>query len=83
MRPISTKHSIESPAFLRVDEAAALLRVSRSKAYELVNVWLAADGEQGIPCIRLGRRILVARAPLDEWAQVGCGVSEPIPPSFT
>ncbi len=45
---------------LTVREAAALLRISRNLAYELV-----ARGE--MPAIRLGRVIRVPRAALEEW----------------
>ena len=43
------------PAFLRVEEVARILRISRSAAYELANAWLATDGEAGLPAVRLGR----------------------------
>lgn len=49
------------PAFLRVEEVARLLRISRSAAYELVNAWLATDGEAGLPAVRLGRTLRVPR----------------------
>ena len=46
--------------FLTVPEAAALLRISRNHAYDLV--------AQGVlPFIRLGRRILIPRDLLDQW----------------
>jgi len=44
---------------LTVEEAAYLLNVSRTLAYELV-----ARGE--LPALRLGRRIVIPRATLDE-----------------
>ena len=44
---------------LSVDDAAYLLNISRAFAYELV-----ARGE--LPAIRLGRRIVIPRAALDE-----------------
>lgn len=70
--------------FLSVAEAAELLGVSRTMAYELTNAWLATDGKTGIPCIRLGRRILVHRASLDEWATIGCSnTADTDQPSFT
>ena len=42
-----------------VEEAAALLGISRALAYELV-----ARGE--LPCLRLGRRLVVPRKALDQ-----------------
>ena len=42
---------------LTVDEAAELLGIGRSTAYDAVN-----RGE--LPCVRVGRRLLILRAPL-------------------
>jgi excisionase family DNA binding protein len=49
------------PPFLRVEEAAALLRISRSSAYEA-----AARGE--LPIVKFGRRLRVPRAALARLA---------------
>ncbi|WP_424658672.1 helix-turn-helix domain-containing protein [Desulfofundulus sp.] len=56
-----TEREIESmPAFLTVEEAAEILRLKRSTAYEYVR--------QGIiPSIRLGSFIRVPKARLVEW----------------
>jgi excisionase family DNA binding protein len=53
------------PAFLRVRDAAVVLGISRSAAYELANVWLATDGQAGLPAVRLGRTILIPRTAID------------------
>jgi excisionase family DNA binding protein len=58
-------------AFLRVREAALVLGISSSAAYELANVWLATDGRTGLPAVRMGRRILIPRAAIDRLAAVG------------
>ncbi len=51
---------------LTVAEAAALLRIGRGQAYDLVR--------QGvIPAVRLGRRIVVPRAALERWLAVSAG----------
>ena len=50
---------------LTVEEAAAALGVSRSTAYEAARLYLATDGEEGLPVIRLGHRMLVPAARLD------------------
>lgn len=63
----STTISTTGP-FLRVDEAARLLGVSRSHAYEMANRWIASHGAEGLPAIRLGRRLLVRRDALERWA---------------
>jgi len=39
----------ELPSFLRVDEVARLLRISRSAAYELANAWLAPTARPASP----------------------------------
>jgi excisionase family DNA binding protein len=58
-------------AFLRVREAAVVLGISNSAAYELANVWLATEGRTGLPAVRMGRRILIPRAAIDQLAAVG------------
>jgi excisionase family DNA binding protein len=59
------------PAFLRVEEVAGILRISRSAAYELVNAWLATDGETGLPAVRLGRSLRIPRAAVERLLAVG------------
>jgi excisionase family DNA binding protein len=49
-------------AVLTVSEAAKVLRVSRSFAYELIT-----QGE--LPALRLGRRVLVPRAALEVFIE--------------
>ena len=56
-----------APDFLTVEEAAAVLRIGRSKAYELAREYLATDGASGLPVIRLGRQLRVPRALLERW----------------
>lgn len=59
---------------LTVEEAAALLRISRNAAYALARRWRATGGSEGIPCIELGRSLRVPRAALQELLT---GVSAP------
>lgn len=59
------------PPFLRVDEVARLLRISRSAAYELANSWLASGGEAGIPAVRLGRSLRIPRAAVERLLSIG------------
>jgi len=61
------------PAFLRVRDAAPVLGISRSAAYELANAWLASDGQAGLPAVRLGRSIRIPRAAIERLAAVGTG----------
>jgi excisionase family DNA binding protein len=58
-------------AFLRVREAAPMLGISVSAAYELANSWLDSGGQTGLPAVRLGRSILIPRAAVNRPAAVG------------
>jgi excisionase family DNA binding protein len=60
-------------AFVRVREAAVILGISKSAAYELANAWLATEGQAGLRAVRMGRCILVPRAALERLAAVGSG----------
>jgi excisionase family DNA binding protein len=54
--------------FLTVEEAAAVLGISRTLAYALAREYLATRAT-GLPCVRLGaRRIVVSRRTLDRFA---------------
>ena len=46
--------------YLKVPEVAKVLRIARSRAYELV-----AHGQ--IPAVRIGRSVRVPRRELDQW----------------
>jgi len=46
--------------YLKVPEVAKVLRIARSRAYELV-----AKGQ--IPAVRIGRSVRVPRHELDRW----------------
>ncbi|MCA1716275.1 MAG: helix-turn-helix domain-containing protein [Actinobacteria bacterium] len=48
--------------YLKVPEVAEILRVARSRAYEMV-----ADGE--IPAVKIGRSVRVSRKELDRWLE--------------
>jgi len=50
---------------LTVEEAAAVLRISRNVAYALAREWRDTDGASGLPCLELGRCIRVPRSALD------------------
>ena len=54
--------------FLRVEEAARLLRISRTSAYALANRWLDTDGADGLPAVRLGRSIRIPTAAIERLA---------------
>ncbi len=48
--------------YLKVPEVAEVLRIARSRAYELV-----ADGK--IPSVRIGRSVRVSRRELEKWLE--------------
>ncbi len=62
------------PLMLTVDEAARLLRVSRTSAYKLAHEWRCTAGASGLPTVRLGSRIMVRR--VDLAAIVGLSPTE-------
>jgi len=52
------------PLFVSVTEAAHILGISRTLAYDLAHLGLATDGTEGLPATRLGRRLLISRTAL-------------------
>lgn len=56
---------------LTVGEAARILRVSRSSAYELAAEYLNSGGLSGMPVIRIGGSLRVPRWALLELALTG------------
>jgi len=50
----------DRPLLLKVGQAAALLGIGRSTAYELI-----AEGQ--LPCVRIGSVMRVPRAALEAW----------------
>jgi excisionase family DNA binding protein len=61
--------------FLRVEEAARLLRISRTAAYALANRWLDTNGTGGLPALRLGRSIRIPTTAIERFAD-----PNPMPP---
>ena len=54
--------------FLRVEEAAQVLRISRTSAYALANRWLDTGGAEGLPALRFGRPIRIPTAAIEPLA---------------
>lgn len=54
-----------STVVLTIDEAAAILRISRNAAYAAARQWRATGGKTGLPCIEIGRTLRVPRTELD------------------
>ena len=49
------------PPFMTVEQAAEVLQLGRSKAYELTVEFEASAGRSGLPFVRLGRQKRVPR----------------------
>jgi excisionase family DNA binding protein len=65
------------PDLLTVEEAARVLRIGRTSAYELVRRYLATNGAEGVPARRIGRQLRVPRHGLEEL--LGGPITWPIP----
>jgi hypothetical protein len=50
---------------LTIEEAAAILRISRNAADAAARQWRATGGKAGLPCIEIGRTLRVPRTELD------------------
>src|SRR3954451_10430709 len=64
----------ELPDLLTVEEAAELVRIGRTAAYQLARRYLATDGADGMPVRRIGRQL---GGPLE---QLEAGVGTPLHP---
>lgn len=54
------------PLVLTVEEAAAVLRISRAAAYEQARIWRETGGRAGLAVIAMGRSLRVPRSKLEE-----------------
>jgi hypothetical protein len=64
----------QAGSFLTVQEAAQVLGIGEALAYRMANEFLNNGGASGIPCVRLGRRLLVSRRGLHRLAMMGSEV---------
>ena len=55
------------PLLLTVEQAAAVLQLGRSKAYELTVEWERTNGHSGLPCVRVGTLKRVPRHALRRY----------------
>jgi Helix-turn-helix domain len=53
------------PDLFTVEEAARVLRIGRTSAYELVRRYLATGGAEGVPALRVGHLLRVPRHGLE------------------
>lgn len=52
--------------FFTVEEAARVLRIGRTTAYELARVWRETEGREGLPVVAFGRLLRVPRVALEQ-----------------
>lgn len=62
--PLGSTSTAQPTKLLKADEAARALGISRDKVFVLVH-------SGGIPCVRVGRRILIHPEHLEQWALSG------------
>ncbi len=58
---------------MTVEEAAEVLGVSRSTAYESARRFESTDGAEGLPVLRIGRRFVVPVGRIQELLGESCG----------
>ena len=58
------------PPFVGVEQAAAVLGISRTSAYSLARRWERTNGNEGLPVVRLGRTLRVPAAALARMADI-------------
>jgi hypothetical protein len=56
----------DRPILMTIEEAASILRIGRTAAYEQARIWRETDGREGIPVIYFGRTLRVPRAALEK-----------------
>ncbi len=81
-----TTHSItmissieELPITLTIPEAAAVLRIGRSKVYEMVGQWNLTGGAEGLRSVRLGRSLRIPRVAVLEFLGIVSTGSDIVP----
>jgi excisionase family DNA binding protein len=65
------------PDMLTVEEAAAVLRICRSRAYQAVATFQRTAGAEGLPSIRIGRSLRVPKSALLAWIEAQIGGDHP------
>ena len=74
--------SIENlPITLTVAETAAVLRIGRSKVYEMVGQWNLTSGAEGLRSVRLGRSLRIPRVAVLEFLGIVSTTGSDIVPS--
>jgi excisionase family DNA binding protein len=79
MESLPEAPAVPAPDFLSVREAARVLRIGKTFAFELAQQFLHTEGAAGLRVIRVGRQLRVPRTALEEML----GGSITWPPSTT
>ena len=69
-------HRTSPPDFLTVEEAAAVLRIGRTSAYQLARRYLDTDGAEGLCADRFGKQLRIPRGHLEQ--RLGAPITWPI-----
>ena len=62
---VASLTALSPPDFLTVEEAAQVVRIGRTKAYDLARLFLVTNGVDGLPVIRFGKQLRVPRCRLE------------------
>jgi hypothetical protein len=65
------------PPFLTVEEASRLLKIGRTKAYDLTKEWRATGGRSGLPVVDLGDVLRVPGPAIEQMLGIGLGALRP------
>lgn len=72
---------VELPEVLTVEEAAKVLRIGRSAAYELARRFRDSGGKEGLPVVMLGRSLRVPKHALQRLLEDPAALfASPSPP---
>ena len=55
------------PDTLTIEEAARVVRIGKTTAYKLANLYVDSGGAEGLPAKRIGGQLRVLRVPLEEY----------------
>jgi hypothetical protein len=63
---VSRRRDAQQPVLLTVEEAARVLRIGRTKAYDMAREWRVTGGKAGLPVVDFGNVLRVPVAALAE-----------------
>ncbi len=58
--------AVAAPDFMTVEEAADVIRIGRTAAYQLARLYLTSGGAAGLPAVKYGKQTRVPRHKLEE-----------------